>query len=677
MVLRDPAEIDPDSRQRMYQLPELAAAQEATKEGNHEPEASHAVDAPGSSEGADPAEPEADAVDVGIPMASSPASRYLRSPNAETRWRWIAGVAVTILAVIAVLGLTGQFAPGTFLGNLLNPGDRRDVAQTPSDREPESGIPEEQLGPPSVVLPNENDIAKGGKDEDPLPAKDAAKGAGSKSPADVDVPNEKPKPGEPAAPTEKGTSKRDIPEPPEGTEPDAKPVDKRDVPPKPGSKAASGPAAGVVAAYKGPHEILLKVDRKSHTLHRLTEQSAILPDDRLLSLPAFRPGLVLPGKLRAELVDGTMIQIGAPDPQGACELIVDFGRLILKSDAGESRIRLKLGDLVGTLTFQGAESAVAFEAVRHAVPGKDPETEPGPLVADLYVASGTVTWKEGPDGRTVPLKGPDWLPLGYDAGAASSPHPLPAWANAGISPLDQRATYVIDRGINPDRPAVLQLRLQLEDRRMEVRKLALRSLAVAGDYEPVLKLLDDSDANKLWLDCIDQLRESVRRAPELAAAVRTAAEKRYDAGGADLYSMLWKYAPETVRNEDLSHLLDNLDHDRLAFRVLAWWNLRNITHMTIFYRPEDTALRRQGAVQKWRERMKTWSPTKAKPGAEKPNLPPPDELLEGDAAPEKPAATPEDGMDAAPPADPPPADPPRAKGKSTPRVRNPQPPAGE
>jgi hypothetical protein len=101
-------------------------------------------------------------------------------------------------------------------------------------------------------------------------------------------------------------------------------------------------------------------------------------------------------------------------------------------------------------------------------------------------------------------------------------------------------------------------------------------------------------------------------------------EKAYGPEGANLYEMLWKYRADSLRAEDAAQLVDYLDHDQLAFRVLGLWNLKNITGLTLTYRPEDPRSRRQSAIQRWRDRLRSVPTLRGKGAApgEKPGPPP-------------------------------------------------------
>ena len=50
-------------------------------------------------------------------------------------------------------------------------------------------------------------------------------------------------------------------------------------------------------------------------------------------------------------------------------------------------------------------------------------------------------------------------------------------------------------------------------------------------------------------------------------------------------------------------MVKGLDDDTLAVRVLSFWNLRELTGLGLFYRPEQTVLKRQQPTLRWRQRL--------------------------------------------------------------------------
>jgi len=295
------------------------------------------------------------------------------------------------------------------------------------------------------------------------------------------------------------------------------------------------------------------------------------------------------------------------DPPG---IDVQFGRILARAEkTGGAALRVKVGDRSWLCRFADPDSVVAIEVVRTEASG-DPETQPGPLIADVYVTSGSVVWQGGSAGREVELKAPVRLTLLDRPVEPVVLQQVPRWVSGEtFSALDQRAAAVLERGVVLGRSAMLTLRELTGYRQREVRWLATRGLSLVEDYEPLLAALEDIDQVRFWSDYLDELRAAIFRSPQGAAKVRTTMEQHYGPQGAALYEMFWRYRPETLRPEDVNRLVDFLGNDSLPFRILSFWNLKSLyDNRTLYYRPEDPPARRQAAVQKWRELLKA-SPT--------------------------------------------------------------------
>ena len=50
-------------------------------------------------------------------------------------------------------------------------------------------------------------------------------------------------------------------------------------------------------------------------------------------------------------------------------------------------------------------------------------------------------------------------------------------------------------------------------------------------------------------------------------------------------------------------LVTALESDTLAVRVLSFWNLKDLTGLGLFYRPEQTEVKRQTPIKTWRRRL--------------------------------------------------------------------------
>lgn len=372
------------------------------------------------------------------------------------------------------------------------------------------------------------------------------------------------------------------------------PIDAAPLPPEP------------VGQLESPTQVLLMLDADSGTWQRLADQATLLSQTSYLSLTSYRPMLRLVDQTQLWLIDGTSIELLPVDQQGVPGLAVKYGRLVIETpEKSGSRLRLEIGDRSGMITLEGTGSRLAVEVGRIPIPKSDPETQPGPLTADLYATSGKILWQERGGRESVAVNAPVRLTLNDQPLEAVAVQRFPNWIVADtISLLDQRASGMIERELEVGRPAVLGLRELADHRRKEVRWLALRCLDCIGDFELMVAALDDPEETMAWPDYVERLRAAVVRNPRAAAQVRTAMEKLHGGEGASLYEMLWKYG-DTLDSQEAARLVRYLNHDTLAFRVVSFQTLRRITKLGLNYRPEDTAAKRRPWVEKWEERLKS------------------------------------------------------------------------
>lgn len=634
LVLGEPAEVDPASRQQMYELPEVLASK--TKSKPTPPKLPKPLERPATD--GDHHE------QIHPPRSKPPVPDYLRETARKRRlWRVVMGMVCLFTLVLAVLTATGQFKPGSALERLLGLSEGRAPiarATEESDRpETKPAIEEAKTGEkvsvsqstvrepaaepstmrqPSAVLDEPRSAAQEPKG---LPSTDTAATVPSpppsKSPA---VAPAKPGEGSPlkkadaetqlkAAPASHVGSMPVSPTAPEAksapvnaTAPESEPNQPSREPPEPAPVPVEQ-----VAKYVSPAGLLLKFDPDSAAWQRVAPNALLSSQDKILSLPAYRPIVLLVGDVRMEMVDGTRVDLRPVDGQSASAVNVDFGRIVLRSDGKEKgRIRVHIGERNGLITFGDADSVVAIQVGRLRVPGVDPEVQPLPRSAEIFVISGKIAWQEGDTGAPVAVAAPVRLTLNDKPLEAVAVQQLPAWISPeAVVSLEQQAAGALDRETE-GRPMGLALRELADHRKREVRWLAMRCLGYLGDFQPVVTALNDPEKKQDWQEYTERLREAVVRSPDTAAVVRSMMQRVYGNDGAGLYELLWKYPDDRLTPEDAAQLIRQLDNELLAFRVLAFWgNLKRITGLGLFYRPEDPAPKRQPSIAKWKERLKT------------------------------------------------------------------------
>jgi len=613
LVLGEPAEVTPESRLRMYRLAELAAPP-AADDGSGVSPAAPPVQADAGHGGPPP---------VPAPWIAREVPDYLRAASTTRRLFWPVAGAVIVLLLVAIVVMLIAGRPGPA---------KRPLAKGPESKGPSQ--PDASQADLAPAVPSAAEPAADGAPAADTPPEDASRKvlpppvppdepwASSSGGRAGEPPSEEPAE-QPAEPAEQPAEPAVLPPPetlasnplrPPSEVVPGEPVE--ETTPAPPTEPAPLPPEEVGQLVSSA-QILLKLDTDTGAWRRLPDQQALMSDELLLSLPTYRPAIVLSDQIKLVLIDEARVRLLACDQEGIHGVNVDYGRLVIKTAAGAgSRLRLQLGERAGVVTFADAESALAVEVRRESASTQDPETQPGPLKVDLYAHTGRILWQEGAGREPVAVSAPLRLTLNDQPLEAVAVAEFPDWLLTDtISPLDRRASGTVAEAVSVGRPVELTLGELVEHRQKEVRQLALRCLAAIGDFELLVKALDDPDERMLSQDYfyIDQLRAAVRRSPQAAAQVRTTMEQLYGGSGVNLYEMLWKYGPEELGADEAAELVDYLEDDTLAFRRLSFWNLREITGMGLYYRPEDTAAERRSSVRKWRERLNNMPVLKSTP----------------------------------------------------------------
>ncbi|MEI8373501.1 MAG: hypothetical protein WCJ35_11795 [Planctomycetota bacterium] len=618
IVLCEPAEIDPESRQRMYQLPtvtnladeeRLAAVEAATKL---------------SGDGLATAPPAPAKV---RPRPVVP--EYLRNPPKKSRLLPAAAIMLLVGAAIGLLLLMlGQFKAGTPLGDALQWAQAKPAEEDQADTNGKKPNKSSD-GKAGTAAKDSGNPSSAGKSEAPVPPVEKTLAIPSKVPEATAAPGSPGtsslppgNPGPPASVAPRST----VPEtkPADGTPLAKPPVEVVKIDPslpdeslrKPGiTQPAVGPASPPTLEEKTKigrfmsdgQDVLLKFEANHDGWRRVLPEEFLASRQPLLSLPSYRSRLVILNVgATLELINGTRIELLPDNAQGKSGVDIDFGRVVIKplAQAG-ARLRVIVGSHTGTVTLTNVESIAGLEVTRVHDPGTDPEKVLSHARTKLYVARGGAVWEEGA-GKPIRLTAPAELML--DGAEADSPPDavknLPKWITANtVNELDQRAALSVSQALPADRAASLGLMELTEARQKEIRWLAARCLGYLGRFDPMTAALNDVDFRREWPDYIDQLREAITRGPETAASIRQSLEKQYGNESAALYRMLWGYTDKDLEEGEDARLVKFLAHESPVFRVLAFSNLKDITHQGLYYQPEATNAKRSPSVQRWRKQQ--------------------------------------------------------------------------
>jgi len=658
MVLGEPAEINADMRQRMYDLPtKLATGQKLRAEPAHEspqPEVAAPV-APPKVQPSARVEPE---VPDYLREAARSKGRGLRTVLAATLLLIAGGVGWVVFSPVeqpdapagmaavdledavgdleigeadAIVGGAdaegGGEAPAFDASEsptsetagteapVFNPGTTEEEPQAPladsADVIEEDSVAEV----PAETIPVET--IEESATEVELPDADAADSVASVEAPTGDL--EFPPTEEPAATEEKMTEADAT-----GSEEDpvliasvgGKPGDASETPTEPIAEP-TGPVQ--VGSYLGNNDMLLRYDAEANRWLRLSPRSAISTGEHLLALPTFRTHVVL-ADVNTYMSGGTRLFLpgredGDADGEVDLSLGVTYGEVLLSADLDGSRVAFFVGE--DQRRFRLAGSASLAVAVRRVfVPGSDNERQMSPVEVTWYLTSGSVDWL-GESGDMQTIEAPaTWKTIGGIDGAPEAMAELPRWIDREpMTDMQRRAHTELDGELEYGSPVRLRL-MELSDqeakgRKREVRTLAAEASVHIGEFEPFVKSLSDKDQNRAWDSHIDTLRQALALSPDAAAGVRAAfVSVRGEESGGDLMEMVAGYSldqigrtHEEIQDGAVVRLIRWLESDSLDYRVLAIHNLDEIVGIQSStswkgFRPEGSSRQRNIVIAK-------------------------------------------------------------------------------
>jgi hypothetical protein len=393
------------------------------------------------------------------------------------------------------------------------------------------------------------------------------------------------------------------------------------------TSATEGLPAGPpeLGTYLSGKTVLLKHDEPTGAWFRMQPRSAVVSGQRLLALPEFRPTITLSSGVHLNLAGGTQVEMslgesaGGPGTQiGSREIAVVevlYGRIILINTSNEdTQVRLKAGPYAGDAQLE-RNATLAVEVERMFVPGNDPRQTASPMVVRMFAPEGGVVWTEA-SGEVKAEKASKWtLVEGAPAQVADDPAP-PDWIDQETTEHASEQRFgapVIDSTLVSDKPADIQLlELFKGSGRKEVKSLATRSSIHVGLFAPFVEALRDSQQKwPTWRTHVETLRSAMAFSPQSAERVfQELNEQRGRTAAADLYEMLCGYSaaqigatPEETKTGAISRLIDWLAEDSLDYRVLAVYNLWEITGKQLMPNPAASASVRKQNVRRWRDRL--------------------------------------------------------------------------
>jgi hypothetical protein len=346
--------------------------------------------------------------------------------------------------------------------------------------------------------------------------------------------------------------------------------------------AADAPRVGP-ASRKDPNGFVV-VEAEGGVWNRLQQGMFMESPQKghVISLPAYRGAFELSQGVLIELVDQTEAVIDPEKP--SVELL--YGRVVLTCfpDAKESvEVAVRIDAIDYTLTLKpGARVAIAAD--RFFEPGRPMLSDPAPMVAIAHALGGESSWKTSTSERTSAMPAPLFFVSGSLSGAPTGFRD-PAWVTAvEMSDADlESSPYVAGQVTGVVLPQLLALADAQNSRETrDVVSLAGRCSAALMQPDALVASFGDKAQADEWQRHLDVLRQMASRSARGADAVQQAfVEKFGSAGGGALFEVVQGFTPAQVGGDATAvqggvipgKLLPMLESEDLATRVLGSMSL--------------------------------------------------------------------------------------------------------
>ena len=640
LVLGEPVEITPESRERMYGLAPpadqpAAAASGALEQLTAEPPAIESL-TPLPETRAPQTQKAPDLSAEGIPV-------YL-----QRRPFWRRALPMTVVSVCVGLwilfllhDLTGQSPLWSLFGRnggeeqnptelvqngrlAANEGARKPPnANLPSDltaseEEQAADIPTDKEGElelPAQVAADSPPDQHGSKDSVAETATADPAGTGPKFAAEG-------KPAEEPAPEPAGD------EMPEGA---PNQVAATDVQPKlPGEPSPADetakpplPADPLVAAdvtYISHSGIMLHYDRKNADWFTVPRLSKVDAGERFAVPKPF--GAVLEvdgGKCRVTLLGGTSVRTLPPTEAGAFGLELKRGRVLfqLNRSGNQPGDRVVLGvavkDELWQLEFLSGDTICGIEVIPRQPDAFEQQFGEETLSGGLYVASGSVRLASASGENHLVNAGhqlsltPAERRTARDAGKPLEAEPFAKgvpWLEPSqkqTSPVHRYASRFEKELLN-DKAASLTAPAVASDQHPQISEYGVDLLAVTDNYASMVVVVAEGEHEEARHAAYQGLRTWLPTAGKNAALLQAELGRAFRPEDADaVYRLLWGFNENDARDRDAStQLVEWLNHDRVAIRELAFYYLFRLTGRRSDYSPLRPRSHRNAAVKRLR-----------------------------------------------------------------------------
>ena len=345
---------------------------------------------------------------------------------------------------------------------------------------------------------------------------------------------------------------------------------------------------------------------------RLKKDTVVGPGVAVTCAPLFQGHMTSEAGIDVLLVGATSVRWQDGNEDIDTTLSIDHGRVLIGSLSSDAAIGVRMGETVIGLRFAEPETVIAVTRFHQREPGFDPlKSENHRTNSSILVVQGDVELNDG-RGPKVLSTGDQWKRVSDDSAAeVRATETMPPWIDDPDA--DQDEVYMLARDTllelaAGDQPIVKSLLEATTFRRSEVAALAGRALLAMGIGEVYFGgdgLLSQPDQRNYWQDHYAALTETVDHSAAASAKLFEEVTAMMGADADTIIRLLVGFSQKQLEAGSDQMLVELLDSNSMAVRVLARENLRAITGIPLTFRAEqNNAIRRAPEIKKWKARLR-------------------------------------------------------------------------
>ena len=333
----------------------------------------------------------------------------------------------------------------------------------------------------------------------------------------------------------------------------------------------------------------------------LGDSAAVPVGQPLVQFPRLRSILNLNNGQKLEVCGAAKFSL-AQSLEGF-ELLADYCQALLHGKQGQM-VTIQMANRKWKIQITSDSAVVAIDCgPRWQTSGSilDPATTTPSTI--LIVGDGKATVSDSLDAKAELQIGEGIAWLADQKSRNFKMKQIPAWFRSSAPrPVDKLASSELGQfvvGASDLKEALAELS---RSPRPETSALAIQSSMLLGDWKPFAEgCLQDSNKRGYWFDCLELARFAIAAEPALAPELRSALAATLPAGTHDrAFELLCGLPLDTINQESLNQMINDLEHPQLAIRVLSHFQLQSLSSLNLGYLPYRP---QRAAVQSWRKEL--------------------------------------------------------------------------